>query len=52
MLCLYLVCFVCYRKLIEERERNVLAYKSREGVRTAEGDFDRFWSLAEVKTKT
>jgi hypothetical protein len=36
------------RTLIEERARNARAWKSRKNVRTADGDFDRFWDLDEV----
>jgi Carboxypeptidase activation peptide len=38
-------------KVVEEREKMKKNWRSREGVRTAAGDFDRFWPLEEVSAK-
>jgi Carboxypeptidase activation peptide len=35
-------------KVVEEREKMKKNWRSREGVRTADGDFHRFWPLQEV----
>jgi len=34
--------------LIREREENARRWRSREGLRTADGDFDRYWSLDQM----